>query len=523
MQYILGMEEFVEFFATVLSEISSTWSGLQASDSNHLMFFIFALLLACVFEFINGFHDTANAVATVIYTRSLKPWIAVVLSGVFNFLGVVLGGTAVAMGIIKLLPVNLLAANQLGVSIAMVFALLSSAILWNFGTWFVGLPASSSHTLIGAILGIGLANAFMQGESLASGVNWSKAGDIGLALLISPLIGFTVSALVMYLSRKVLSHPDFHRAPKANGVPPLGVRSLLIGTSCGVSFTHGSNDGQKGIGLIMLVLIAILPAQFALRTDFNSQKMQEVMEAAARVEDFLNNHSRVHIAANEASRPTSSILSQIQISLPNAQASTLTVANVAGLDFSAAAKAASAITSKLSTSLQELSANDRMEIRAQILNLDQGLSKAEKVAPDLAHSTEWKKLQQDRKQLKSLVDYSPNWVILMVALALGIGTMVGWKGIVVTVGEKIGKAQLTYAQGASAQLVAMSTIGLSAYAGLPVSTTQVLASGIAGTMVAGKAGLQKKTIRNIALAWILTFPVSMLLSAGLFLLFYQFI
>ena len=145
-----------------------------------------ALLIALGFEFVNGFHDTANAVATVIYTHSLAPPIAVVWSGSFNFLGVLFSTGAVAFGIVSLLPVELIMQVGSEAGFAMVFAMLIAAIIWNLGTWWLGLPASSSHTLIGSIIGVGVANALMRGRDGTSGVDWNKAVEIGYALLLSP-------------------------------------------------------------------------------------------------------------------------------------------------------------------------------------------------------------------------------------------------------------------------------------------------------------------------------------------------
>jgi phosphate/sulfate permease len=473
---------------------------------------VVALLVACGFEFINGFHDTANAVATVIYTRSLRPGTAVILSGICNFLGVVLGGTAVAMGIVKLLPVELLVTHQFGTSMAMVFALLSGAILWNFGTWFLGLPASSSHTLIGAILGIGLANAYVSGAPLASGVNWGKATEIGMALLLSPIIGFSASAVLFFLSRKLASHPEFQRAPKDGENPPWIVRALLIGTSGGVSLTHGSNDGQKGIGLIMLVLIAVLPGQFAIRSTVSPQEIQQVAAGSHHLVAFLS-RDQVQTAQAAPQRALGKLLPVAQAEVPVSPKLVLASAQ------------ASAIERKLEgkTQYSDFSDEDRFELRTQILKLDQSLGQLERSNASITHTADWASVQKARKQFKALTEYSPTWVIVMVALSIGLGTMIGWRRVVVTVGERIGKSQLTYAQGASAQLVAMSTIGLSAWAGLPVSTTHVLSSGVAGTMVAGRAGLQSKTVKHIIWAWLLTLPVSMLLSASLYLLFLQFV
>lgn len=505
----------MEMISAHLAELRTTWDAVQgAFQSGHLWLLILALFIACGFEFINGFHDTANAVATVIYTRSLSPAVAVGLSGLFNFLGVFLGGIAVAMGIIKLLPIELLVTHNLSVSMAMVFALLLGAIIWNLGTWYLGLPASSSHTMIGAILGIGFANAYASGASIADAVNWGKAGDIALALLISPAIGFSAAALLLWLSKKISSY-SLHREPPKNGArPPWGVRSLLIVTSSGVSLAHGSNDGQKGVGLIMLILIAILPGHFALNPNIDAQSFLSAKKASAKLETLANKELR-------ASTPEMIAARKKDLGIGKWVIADEVRPDIAQEDprLSKVLLASSAIHQKLSAAntLEDLSVADRFDVRVHLLKLDQAAAKLDLIGGEVTRKTAWKDFQAERKKLKPLTDYAPTWVVVLVAISLGLGTMVGWKRVVVTVGEHIGKSHLTYAQGAAAQTVAMSTIGISALVGLPVSTTHILSSGIAGTMVAGRAGIQPKTVRSIALAWILTLPASMALSAGIFL------
>jgi phosphate/sulfate permease len=467
----------------------------------HLTLLIVALILACGFEFVNGFHDTANAVATVIYTRSLKPTTAVFLSGIFNFLGVIVGGTAVAMGIMKLLPLELLVKNDLTLSLAMVFALLSSAILWNLGTWYLGLPASSSHTLIGAILGIGLAHAYVSGNDLASGVNITKVTEIGLALIISPLFGFLVSGLLLMISKVLFRHSQIHEAPTQGKKPPLLARTLLILTSSGVSFSHGSNDGQKGMGLIMLILISVLPAQFALSPDVN---VNEVKKIQANITTILETNFKN--ALIEAEKPAKSSQWRIEI-IGTAHAQAL----------NAEERTENSIT------VSEQAVPEKLELRSQILKLDQKISKIEKQNPEVTKSAVWPEVKKQLKKLKSFTEFVPVWVVMMVAFSLGLGTMIGWKRVAVTIGERIGKSHLTYAQGVSAQFVAMSTIGLSAFAGLPVSTTHVLSSGIAGTMAASRSGLQSKTVKHILLAWTLTLPATIVLSFTLFITFLKLV
>ena len=459
-----------------------------------LVILVVALLVACGFEFVNGFHDTANAVATVIYTRSLKPWYAVTLSGLCNFLGVFFGGIAVAMGILKLLPVDLLVSSGSGAGLAMVLALLVAAILWNLGTWYFGLPASSSHTLIGAIVGVGLANSLMPGHVFGSGVNWHKVKEIGTSLIISPIFGLTAAALVMLLARKLLKSPKLHSPPDPNKPPPWWIRGILVTTCSGVSFAHGSNDGQKGVGLIMLILIGLLPADFAIDSSMGHDKIGALIASTDKIEMVSQNLGPDQMmASNDAS--------MVKVPPPELQTD---------LDEIRAALAGR-------NSLRDVAPDRRFDLRARILRVDNQLATFEKTNSKALSADEWNTLKKERASLRNAIDYAPTWVLAMVALSLGLGTMIGWKRIVVTVGEKIGKTHLTYSQGASAEIVAMTTIGMSSWFGLPVSTTHVLSSGIAGTMVAQKSGLQSSTVRNIALAWLFTLPAATVLAALLFL------
>lgn len=508
----------MQYLVQLLTEFQVTWAAVgDAATHGSLSLLVAALLIACAFEFINGFHDTANAVATVIYTRSLKPWLAVGWSGVCNFLGVILGGTAVAMGILKLLPLELLVTHDTHAALAMVFALLIAAIAWNFGTWYLALPASSSHTLIGSILGIGLANAYVSGLPLGSGVNWSKAGEIGLALLISPLFGFSMAALLLLAAKRLAPDPVFHARPPENKAPPWRVRAALIATSTGVSFAHGSNDGQKGIGLIMLVLITIVPGEFALNATATNYELARVRVASERLEALLELST---VAQVRPHADPGKLLADAALSarVASSHPRLVTALPKEVVEIVENLRQISA-TLNLKPALESLNAFERLELRGEILKVDRALSKLERdPGAALPAMAAWTEIQAERKSLKSLTDYAPAWVVLAVALSLGAGTMIGWRRIVHTLGERIGKSHLTYAQGASAELVAMSTIGVSAIAGLPVSTTHVLSSGIAGTMVAGRSGLQVRTVKSILWAWVLTLPASMALSAGFYLL-----
>jgi PiT family inorganic phosphate transporter len=454
-----------------------------------------ALFAAFAFEFVNGFHDTANAVATVIYTKTLDPRAAVALSGVCNFLGLIvnasLAGVAVAIGITRLLPVELVVSSGTGRGLAMVGALLASAITWNLATWARGLPASSSHTLIGAILGVGLSSSALDGH-FGAGVNWSKAGEVLLSLLVSPAFGFLVAAGMLLLLRRLVRDERVFQ-PANEHAPPRWIRALLILTCGSVSFAHGSNDGQKGVGLVMLIVVGIVPAGFAL--DLEASPATVARAAAAAVE--LTRDAAPLASACGPDWPAGD-------HPPHEAGPACVIMHHARLV---------ARTLEGHATVADVPAAQRWRVREGAIRIERAI--AELHVPDAQRAS----LDAHRRAIAALTDYAPTWVLALTALALGIGTTIGWKRIVVTVGEKIGKTHLTYAQGASAELVAASTIGVASLLGLPVSTTHVLSSGIAGTMVVEGSGLQAATVRNIAIAWLLTLPVSMLLSGIFFALF----
>ncbi|QJP11284.1 inorganic phosphate transporter [Pseudomonas multiresinivorans] len=473
---------------------------------------VLALAFVLAFEFINGFHDTANAVATVIYTKAMSPYRAVILSGIFNFLGVLLGGVGVAYAIVHLLPVELLINVNTGHGLAMVFSLLAAAITWNLGTWYFGIPASSSHTLIGSILGVGLANALINGVPVADGINWGKAIDIGLSLIFSPLAGFLVAGALLiglkwlYPLSKMHKTPETRRDVDEKKHPPFWNRLVLVISAMTVSFVHGSNDGQKGIGLIMLVLIGIVPAKFVLDLNSTTYQIERTRDAAIHLQQFYNRHSDTLGEMLALGRANEADLPDLYRCEPKQTEATLKglLSDLHGV-----------------SSYTELNDDERVQVRRYLLCLDDTAKKVGKLSE--LPSREKADLEKLRKDLTSTTEYAPFWVIIAVALALGIGTMVGWKRVVLTVGEKIGKQGMTYAQGIAAQLTATAAIGMANIYSLPVSTTHVLSSGVAGTMVANRSGLQGSTIRNILMAWVLTLPVSIALAAGLFWLSSRFI
>jgi inorganic phosphate transporter, PiT family len=473
-----------------------------------LAFLGVALLIALGFEFVNGFHDTANAVATVIYTHSLDPEIAVVWSGFWNFLGVVLSSGAVAFGIISLLPVELILQVGSGAGFAMVFALLLAAIIWNLGTWYFGLPSSSSHTLIGSIIGVGIANQLMAAKSGTSGVDWGQAANIGKSLLLSPLVGFVCAALLLILAKAVIPDERLYRAPEGTEPPPAWIRGLLLLTCTGVSFAHGSNDGQKGMGLIMLILIGVVPAAYALNHAVSPAETQDFVSVSQTTAQVFDRYVSPGAIIGDPREDVTEYVRTREFK-PNTMLALRQLVGDIGDEL--------AIFKQLAAVPPERVRNFRndMYLVSEALRLMQKSGKPEFRPAD----------QEQIKNYKTHIDHAtkfiPSWVKVAVALALGLGTMVGWKRIVVTVGEKIGKDHLTYAQGAAAEITAMATIGAADAYGLPVSTTHVLSSGVAGTMAANRSGLQWETVRNLVLAWVLTLPVSIILAGFLFWAFRQ--
>jgi phosphate/sulfate permease len=466
----------------------------QVISEHSLLLLLVAVGIACLFEFINGFHDTANSVATVIYTRSLRPSQAVLWSAVCNFIGVFAGGISVAMGIVKLLPMELIASGNTALTLITVFSMLIASCVWNFATWYIGLPASSSHALIGGLIGVGVGNALSQGLPASAGVNWTKTMEIGGSLLISPLLGFSIAALALFLlSRKVDVRAS---ADQSDSPPPLWTRLTLIGSSTGVSLAHGSNDGQKGVGLIMLILIAVMPAHFALSPEALLKNQDATLSGLASLESSLLKHI--------AEGPKNGVSL-----VPSAHANPDLLPESAKVSIGISREIRETL---LKANASTLSSEEKLSLRKQIYSLESEFKKLEKQGYALDS------LRSLRKNLVGFVEYSPWWVLVIVALSLGLGTTVGWKRVAETLGEKIGSGKMTYAQGAVSQTVAMGMIGASSLVGVPVSTTHCLSSGIAGTMVASGYQIQKSMVRSIGLAWVLTFPVTLALSCGLFLL-----
>ncbi|MGA7564972.1 MAG: inorganic phosphate transporter [Terriglobales bacterium] len=481
-------------------------TDLQVVHSTSLLPYVLlgiALLVALGFEFVNGFHDTANAVATVIYTHSLEPHIAVVWSGFWNFLGVLTSSGLVAFGIISLLPVELILQVGSKAGFAMVFALLVAAIIWNLGTWYFGLPASSSHTLIGSIIGVGIANQLMSPKTGTSGVGWGQATNIGKSLLLSPIVGFVFAGLLLLLMKAVLKNRALYEAPVGTEPPPFWIRCLLVLTCTGVSFAHGSNDGQKGMGLIMLILVGTVPTAYALNHAITRKQSDDFIAVSQQAAGILSKYvSPDAVIADDREEVTDYI--RTKQFTPNTMLGLRQLVSGIGNE------------TALFGEMGKIP-NDRVRnFRNDMYVASEALRLMKKSGQPALSASDWEGLDNYKKHVDAATRFIPPWVKVAVAMALGLGTMIGWKRIVVTVGEKIGKEHLTYGQGAAAEITAMFTIGAADWFGLPVSTTHVLSSGVAGTMAANHSGLQWSTVRNLAMAWVLTLPVSMMLAGFLF-------
>ena len=426
-----------------------------------------------------------------------------VWSGLWNFLGVVSSSGLVAFGIISLLPVELILQVGSKAGFAMVFALLVAAIIWNLSTWYFGLPASSSHTLIGSIIGVGTANQLMSVRTGTSGVDWGQALNIGKSLLLSPLVGFAGAFLLLSLMKVLVKNRKLYEAPEGTQPPPFWIRALLLLTCTGVSFAHGSNDGQKGMGLIMLILIGTVPTAYALNHAVTKRQSEDFVAVSEQAGNTLNKYVSPHAVIGDAREDVTAYVRTKEFN-PNTMLALRQLVSDIGNE------------TVLFGELRKVP-NDRVRnFRNDMYLVSEALRLMQKThQPDIA-ANDWAVLANYKKHIDNATKFIPLWVKVAVAMALGLGTMVGWKRIVVTVGEKIGKDHLTYGQGAAAEITAMVTIGAADWFGLPVSTTHVLSSGIAGTMAANHTGLQWGTVRNLLMAWVLTLPASMILAGFLF-------
>ncbi|QCI24079.1 inorganic phosphate transporter [Buchnera aphidicola (Macrosiphoniella sanborni)] len=469
-------------------------------DLNHSLLVCLALLFVLFYEAINGFHDTANAVSTLIYTRAMSARKAVIMSGIFNFLGVLLGGLTVAYAIVHLLPNDLLLNTTSTHALAMIFSILLAAIIWNLSTWYFCLPASSSHALIGAIIGIGLTHAIIKGSSLLYAFNLPKMTSIFLSLILSPIIGLIIAGGLIFLLRYYFNqNTRFHRIHMTPAerekidekkTPPFFIKIALILSSIGVSYAHGANDGQKGIGLIMLVLIGIAPSAFLV--DLHAKKYDIISTEYA-----LNDLEKYYL------KKTNNIFHQTNLTNKQKIINNCIIHNIINTK----------LLLKNVSNYNTLNIKKRFQLRYFLLSI------ADTIDQTIVSKTDFQNkyfLMKNKKIILKTIEYAPTWIIFIIALSLSIGTMIGWKRIVITIGEKIGKKSMTYAQAMSAQITASLSIGIASYTGIPVSTTHILSSSVAGTMLIDGDGIQNKTMKNIALAWMLTLPISILLSGLLY-------
>jgi inorganic phosphate transporter, PiT family len=470
---------------------SGMLTNLDPASALAVALLIFCFVMVVMFEATNGFHDAANAVATVIYTKSLSPEHAVVLSGFLNFLGVLLGGIAVAYALVELIPAEVLSPPSGGPAVGMLVAMFVAALFWNIGTWWLALPNSSSHCLIGSLIGVAVGNAFVRSRSLADGVHWPQLWKVLEALAVSPVLGFALAGLLYLICRKALHDENLYK-PVSDRPPVWWMRGILILTCSGVSFAHGTNDGQKSIGLIMLTIIGLFPATYALNPKA-SESLDQLPMILSQAEPlvFKYGDDEKQMALDAAH----SIEQRMDVSQPDASATN-------------PVQPASPTAPHAPTKQQKSSVRD--DVYRVISQLGHAEDSKSISAP------EKKQAQRLSKELGSYVEYAPFWVRMLSALCLGLGTMIGYKRIVQTLGERLGNVHLTPAQGASAELVSALLIGTAGFTGLPVSTTHIVTSGIGGTMVASGAGLRHAMIRRIVLAWVLTLPATILVAGGLY-------
>ncbi|HDD9623714.1 TPA: inorganic phosphate transporter PitB [Escherichia coli] len=460
---------------------------------------LLALAFVLFYEAINGFHDTANAVATVIYTRAMQPQLAVVMAAFFNFFGVLLGGLSVAYAIVHMLPTDLLLNMGSTHGLAMVFSM-----------------------LLAAIIGIGLTNALLTGSSVMDALNLREVTKIFSSLIVSPIVGLVIAGGLIFLLRRYWSgtkkRDRIHRIPedrkkkKGKRKPPFWTRIALIVSAAGVAFSHGANDGQKGIGLVMLVLVGIAPAGFVVNMNASGYEITRTRDAVTNFEHYLQQHPELpqKLIAMEPPLPAASTDGTQVTEFHCHPANT----------FDAIARVKTMLPGNME-SYEPLSVSQRSQLRRIMLCISDTSAKLAKL-PGVSKEDQ-NLLKKLRSDMLSTIEYAPVWIIMAVALALGIGTMIGWRRVAMTIGEKIGKRGMTYAQGMAAQMTAAVSIGLASYIGMPVSTTHVLSSAVAGTMVVDGGGLQRKTVTSILMAWVFTLPAAIFLSGGLYWIALQLI
>ena len=444
------------------------------------------LILVLAFEATNGFHDTSNAVATVIYTHSLKPVPAVLWSGLLNFIGVLVGGISVAYALVEILPPDVLTPPDGSPAVPMLVSLFTAALFWNVLTWAFGIPNSSSHCIVGALVGVAAADALIHARGLGQGVDWRQIVIVLEALAVSPILGLVGAGGLYLILRRVVRRGHLFEPPKEGEAPVWWLRGLLILTCTSVSFSHGTNDGQKSIGLIMLTIIGLLPATYALNPNASAQLAQLSQNAAAAIPLIRRYGDDLKADAVKAAMALQG--------------------TGAGVPAAATQPAGNPAQTRAT----------RAQLRGDVYFV---LSEMKHVTETSDASAGDKASAETlRKAMSPPVQYAPYWVRVLSAFCLGAGTMVGYKRVVTTLGERLGKQHMTPGQGASAELIGSVLIGTAGFTGLPVSTTHIITSGIAGTMISGGQGVQRGMLVRIAIAWLFTLPVTMLLAGGLFYL-----
>ena len=457
------------------------------SSSLVVTMLVICLVMVLAFEATNGFHDSSNAVATVIYTQSLKPVQAVIWSGLMNFIGVLVGGISVAYALVEILPPDVLTPPDGSPAVPMLVSIFAAALFWNILTWAFAIPNSSSHCIIGSLIGVAAADALLKARSVTQGVDWKQIVSVLKALAVSPLLGLVFAGGMYLILRLVVRRGHLFEPPKEGEPPVWWLRALLVLTCTSVSFSHGTNDGQKSIGLIMLTIIGLLPAAYALNPQAGNQMTQLSQNASAAIPliqqygDDVKDHALKSAALLQNAGP------QLQ---------------------------SEAIALKNKERADPQQSVVRPQLRGAVYDV---LSELKHVGEVRGAKPEDKARAADLlKKMAPPVQYAPLWVRMLSALCLGIGTMIGYKRVVRTLGERLGRAHMTPGQGVSAELVGSVLIGTAGFTGLPVSTTHIITSGIAGTMVAGGQGVQGAVLTRIALTWVITLPVTILLSACLF-------
>ena len=441
---------------------------------------ITVFVLIVIQEAINGFHDAANAIATVIYANALTPMQAVSLAAFFNFLGVLIGGTAVAFSLVYLLPQNMVAGINTQGEAAIFAAMIVAAVIWNFGTWWLGIPNSTTHAYIGSIIGAAMADAFVHGQAIAGQINWHQGEKIMIALIVSPIVGFLLGYILLRVIRATVKDKELYEPVEEGKKPGKGIRSVLIAGAAGVSLMHGSNDGQKSIGLMMIVLFGLFPAVYGLDPDRLSERdYSSLKETVANVESIAQKLSDSHLIETSAG-----------------------------------------LNAHLGGSQHLVGGTDETSVatRREILDLHTSITKTlknEATATKL-NAAELQQLQYAHTLMRDFVEHVPFWIILLSAIALGSGTAVGYRRIVTTLGEKMGSSRMNPAQGTAAQISAVISIGLADAGGLPVSTTHVLSSSVIGSVAATPhQTINTHTLARIAMTWVTTLPGTMILSFAL--------